>query len=495
MPTSPVQAPIFHIAVCGGGLAGYMTAAALCRHLPATYQITHIAAEATPPADILYGNVTAPSAYAFNLSCGVTEPALIRQSSTAFSLGTQYEMWGGEGRAWFQGFQLPLPILKGVPFHQYLTRQGEFDLEPYLASSLVARRGAFAHPPEQPAHPLSRVEYGYSLDATAYMGLFAAAVDAARVGVMRAGITEIEPGPEGIGALRLSDGQRVPADLFIDCTGPDALLLTLLGARHLVDRRSTDRQLGAVMNQSPSEQLGPAMRALTGRPFGWQSVTALQGATARLTVFAEDDEALALAAHGVAPDVAARAVPGRQAQAWIGNCVAIGQAAAVIEPLTPAPLMLLQADIERLVSLIPMSRDMAMECREFNRQFENDTDHADLFHRALFATTPMAGSSYWEAAHSQPNPKLDRKLTQFLSRGVLVSYDLEPFTPEDWTILHYGMGRRPRRSDRLTDQVPEHEVKRYLADMRAGIAAMAKSLPGHQAYMSGLKNFLAREGA
>lgn len=484
------QTPIVHIAVCGGGLAGYMTATALSRHLPARHQISFIAIEDSPAADIFYGNVTSPSAYDFNLSAGVTEPALVRQSSTAFSLGTQYESWGGEERTWFQGFQLPLPILNGVQFHQYLTRQGEYDLEPYLVSATAAKRGAFAHPPEQATHPLSRAEYGYNIDATSYLSVFASVMDAARVRVIRAGITGIELGPDGIDALRLSDGQTISADLFIDCTGPEATLLSRLGARRLGDRR-----LGAVMNQTPCDHLGPAMRTLTGRSFGWQSVTPLQGATARLTVFAEDDEDLALEAHGGDPDVKASAVLGRQAEAWIGNCVAIGQAAAVVEPLTPAPVMLLQRDIERLVSLIPLFRDMSMERREYNRQFENDYEHADLFHRAMFATTPVAGSSYWEAAHTQPNAKLDRKLTQFLSRGVLVSYDLEPFTPEDWTILHYGMGRRPRRSDRLADPLPENEVKQYLANMQGSIATMARTLPGHQAYMSGLKNFLAREGA
>ena len=467
-----------------------MTATALSHQLPATHRITFIAVEDTPSADIFYGSVTSPSAYDFNLSAGVTEPALVRQSSTAFSLGTRYETWGGEGKTWFQGFQLPLPILNGVPFHEYLTRQGQYDLEPYLVSAAAAKRGAFAHPPEAPAHPLSRAEYGYNFDATAYRSVFSSAMDAARVHIVRAGVADIELSAGGIGGLRLSDGQRVAADLFIDCTGPEATLLSRLGARQVGQRR-----LAAVMSRIPSDTLGPAMRTLTGRPFGWQSVTPLQGATAKLTVFAEDGEDPALAAHGAAPDVAARAVPGRQAQAWIGNCVAIGQAAAVVEPLTPAPIMRLQRDIERLLSLIPLSGDMAMERHEFNRQFDNDHEHAELFHRAMFATTPVAESSYWEAACTQPTTKLDRKITQFLSRGVLVSYDLEPFTPEDWIVLHYGMGRRPGRSDRLADQIPETEVKRYLADMQGGIATMARTMPGHHAYMSGLKNFLAREGA
>ncbi|HTM82288.1 tryptophan 7-halogenase [Asticcacaulis sp.] len=491
MSTYLHEMPVIHIAVCGGGLAGYMTAAALSRHLPATYRITFIVTDETPSTDIFYGSVTAPSAYDFNLSVGVSEPALVLESNSAFSLGTHYQAWGEDGRSWVQGFQLPLPILNGVQFHQYLTRQGIDTLEPYLVSAAAAKRGVFAHPPEQAANPLSRSEYGYQLDASAYSRLFALGIAPSRICIIRAGITEIQASTEGIGALHLSDGQRVSADMFIDCTGPEGLLLGRLGARP-----AGRRGLGAAMSLTPGETLGPAVRTLTGRPFGWQSITPLQGATAKLTVFSEEDECLALTAHGDDVDARANAAPGRQAQAWIGNCVAIGQAAAVVEPLTPAPIMLLQGDIERLISLIPLSRDMAMERREFNRRFADDHEYAELFQRALFATAPVAPSGYWKAAQgAAEDTKLVRKLTQFLSRGSLVSYDLEPFTPEDWTILHYGMGRRPRRSDRLADQAPEAQVKQYLSDLQRDIVASTGGLPSHHSYMSGLKRFLLQKSS
>jgi len=480
-----------HIAICGGGLAGYMTATALSRHLPETCRITLIVTEEAPAADIFYGSVTAPSAYDFNLSMGVSEPRLILESDTAFSLGTHYQAWGGEGRQWVQCFQQPLLVLGGVQFHQYLTRLGFDALEPYLVSATAARRGAFAHPPEQAAHPLSRAEYGYQFDITAYRKLFASAVNAPRLNVILAGIADIEAGPEGIEALRLSDDCTISADMFVDCTGPDAVLLTGLGGG-----QSAERRLGAVITQTQTQTLGAAVRTVTGQTFGWQSITPLQDKIAKLTVFTDGEEEAALAAHGEAPERRATAAFGRRSKAWIGNCVAIGQAAAMIEPLTPAPVMSLQRDIERLLSLIPLSRDMAMECREFNRQFDNDYQHADLFYRALFATTPLAGSAYWEAAVGQPaNAKLDRKLAQFLSRGVLVSYDLEPFTPEDWVILHYGMGRRPERSDRLADQAPQAQVRSYLSSLQNDINAAVAALPSHHTYMAGLKQFLKQKSS
>ncbi len=479
-----------HIAVCGAGLAGYMTAAALLRHLPATTQITLVVVDNEPAADIFYGNVTAPSAYNFNLSMGVSEPRLVLDSNTAFSLGTQYRDWGGDRRSWVQGFQLPLPILGGVQFHQYLTRQDKPELEPFLVSAEAAKRGAFAHPPETAGHPLARAEYGYQLHTVAYGELFAAAVRTSRVRFISAAIAEVDCHADGIACLHLSDGQTVTADLYIDATGPDAALLSRLGAEPAGGLR-----LGGLLSQIPCDTLGSAVRTLTGHAFGWQSQTPLQGAVAQLTVFAQDDEVAALSAHGDLPALRSSALLGPRDQAWIGNCAAVGQAAAMVEPLTPAPIMLLQADILRLISLIPLSRDMAMERREYNRQFVADYSHAELFRRALFAATPVDPSAYWQAeADLPPDTRLERKIAQFLSRGLLVAYDLEPFTPEDWVILHYGMGRRPVRRDRLTDQASDTEVDAYLTNLRRDIAAATRSLPPHDRYMVDLKRFLIEKG-
>lgn len=483
--------PLSHIVICGGGLAGYMTAAALLKALPSATEITHIVGPQQPAADIFYGGVTAPSAYGFNLALGVSEPSLVMDSSSAFSLGTKYQEWGGERRSWFQGFQLPLPILNGVPFHQYLIRQQIPDLEPFLVSAAAARRGAFAHPPEKAGHPFARAEYGYQFDAGPYCRLFANVIEGSRIRTIIADVADVETHSDAISAVHLSNGQSVSADLFIDCTGPEAALLSKLDGKYI-----GDRQLTAILSQHPSDKLGPAARTVSGHAYGWHSVTPSQGSFAKLSLFVDGGEEAALAWHEKMPDIRSTACFGRQTHAWTGNCVAVGQAAAMVEPLTPAPVMLLQKDIERLISLVPMSGEMSMERREFNRQFVDDYDHAELFRRAFFATTPMAQSPYWLAADALPaGPKLDRKLQQFLSRGVLVSYDLEPFTPEDWVILHYGMGRRPDRHDRLADQATTAELKRYFETLRRDVEASAFTLPSHDTYMTKLTRYLAREGA
>lgn len=481
--------PLASIVVAGGGLAANMTAAALAMQLPPSVKITLLECQDTSGTDLFYGTLSPPSSYAFNLSCGVSEPRVLLDSTTAFAWGTRFERWGGAQRSWVQCFHLPLPVLGGVLFHHYLTRLGLRELEPFLISAAAARLGAFAHPLEKNGGPLARAEYGYLLDPQSYLTQFAAAARARRVTVVQSQIAEVRTGEQGIAGIRVADGRELVADLYVDCSGPDALLLSRLGAGALQGRR-----LGAVFSTSAAEGVGAPHRLLTGADYGWQSDTALNGAKARMTVFDPASEAAALASHGADPQRRADVTLGSRAEAWMGNCVGVGHSTGVLEPLSHAPLLLLQRAVERLLTLIPFSAEMSVERREFNRQSAEDHLNAANFHRAWFETAPLANSAYWDAARAEPvHERLAVKLTQFEGRGILAAYDLEPVNPEDWTILHFGMGRVPARYDRVADREPEPELRKHIAAMAREVERFVATLPSHRDYMKKLQAHLRQK--
>jgi tryptophan halogenase len=480
------NSPIQQIVICGGGLAAHMTSAALARQLPPEIRIVWIDGPDSRDADLFYGGVAPSSAYAFNLGAAISEPRLMLDSDTTFAWGTNFSRWGAAGRSWIQCFHLPLPIIGGVLFHHHLWRHGFTELEPFLTSAMAARHGVFAHPVEKGPRLLARAEYGYQFDPYSYRAPFAAAARALRVDVITAGITDVETREGRIDAVRLSDGRRLEGDLFVDCTGPDARIVS-----RLADGVTGGRRLRAMLSHRSTDRIGPPCGTVTPREFGWQSETQLQRSVARLTVCSPESENDALAAHGGVPQKTVDIALGWRTAAWVGNCVAIGLAAGVVEPLTHAPMLLLQREIERLLTLVPFSRDMSVECREFNRQSVDDYSHAEIFNRALFETEPMFRAPYWVAAREEAaDEKLVRKIAQFESRGLLVAFDLEPFNAEDWTILHHGMGRRPARHDRVADRVPEAEVRPMLASMPRDIENLVKTMPTHHDYMINLIRYL-----
>jgi tryptophan halogenase len=479
---SESAAPIGHILVCGNGLAAQMTLAMLARHLPAAMRLSQVVPPDPGSGDLFYGNVTAPSAYAFNLAAGVDEPSLMLGSDTGFSWGTRYAGWGG--RTWTQCFTLPLPVVDGVLLHQYLAAIGSDRIDRFLAGAQAAKRNAFAHPPrgagDAGKHPLARADYGYQIDPVSYAQRFAAAIPPGRVTVIEGGIAEVTTGSGGIEVLRLDDGRTLTADLYVDCTGPEAALLARLEPDIVGGRRIT-----LTVQDSAGGRVAP-LRTVTATEHGWTSDTPLAGRTRRLTTGDADEPT-------DGPGDQATATLGRRAEAWAGNCVGIGHAAGVVEPITPAPIMLLERDIERLLALIPNAGDMGVERREYNRRFDDDFTHAALFNRALFAIDGLPDTPYWRAAQGDAVPdKLVRKIAMFTARGLLVAYDLEPFHPEDWTILHLGLGHRPARHDRLADRADTPRVRQFLDAMQRDVEQAVAPLPAADLYRTQLVQYLQR---
>ncbi len=476
-----------HILVCGSGLAGQMTVAALSAQAP-HIRITWLKIAGSETKDVLYGGLASPAAYDFNLAVGLDEPALILDSNTTFSFGTHYSQWGAKQRDWVQAFQAPFPVVDGVLFYHYLLQRGLYDIAPYLVSAEAARGGVFAHPPEDQRHPLAHAEYGYQFDHAAYGALFERRANPAATTVVGT-IAGIARDGDDIGSIGLTGGQSLAADLYVDCTGPDALL-----ASPLASPPETSRHLSFLSSRVAATEPAAPARTVTAGAFGWSAETQLQDSALRLTVYAPDSEDMAVQAHGDPPASRGDFTPGHRGVAWTGNCVAIGHAAGVAEPVTPAPFMLLQRDIERLLALLPISSGMAVERREFNRQYSDDYRHAELFNRALFDPGDAPVGPYWQAACDAPlDERLAGKIEQFESRGLHVAYDLEPFGLEDWIILHFGLGRRPDRYDRVADSTSREKIDQYLGRMRQDIAQAVRTMPRHDAYRQGLAKFLKQQ--
>lgn len=481
-----VDKPINSILVCGHGLAGQMTLTALSHNLPDNIQIIYLNLKDTQSFDQLYGSSLRPTAYNFHLKLGVTEPNLLQAGKTCFSYGTGYKNWGG--KSWIQSFHLPFPIWDKTPFHHYLMQRNE-RLEPYLISALAAKTGVFAHPPRDAKSPLSNAEYGYHICPDDMTNLLAHKGVPSNVAIINGTLKHITHGKGNkITSIALESGQIISADLYIDCSGPEAKLLSAVG--------STTQSLqshSAFMNNIPIDKLGPPMSIVEAYSFGWQSNTPLNGSVNRLTVFNSGSESDAHMSHGYDPDIHLSFSTGRRQRAWAENCVGIGQAATVQTPLTAVPLMLLHRDIDRLLELIPITDDMDIERREYNQRFDDDCENMCLFQDALFASDGLPTGSFWDEIRNKPkNPKLTRKLTQFESRGYFVSYDFEGFNQEDWTILHFGMGRRSKRYDLKIDQVDQVNTLKRLTSLRTACETIVKKMPPHDNYISNYLNYLEK---
>ena len=475
-----MQSALQSIAICGNGLAANMVVAALARTLDPRIKLLHLNASDDANGDLLYGHVTAPTAYSFLQSIGVDEPTLYGKTRSSFGFGTQYKTWS-QANEWVQAYHLPFPLIEGIPLQHFLTRRSR-GLGALLISAEAALAGRFAHPPEDPKSPLSRAEYGYQFSPAEWTACLLNARPEGRVQTLSGTISDVISDDAGRHRVRMHSGDVVEADLLIDCTGLSRRLISVQGTFE----RRYDCQV--TLQRRNDNALGAPLRIVEGHANGWTATVNLQGAMERLSVGAPEDMG-AESQHSVVATV------GRVREAWIGNVVAIGHSAHVLEPLTPAPMMLLQRDIERLLELIPVSADTSAERREYNRRFNDDAEHAELFHNAVMIGSRYEEGTYWSDARRHAlSPKLDRKIQQFEGRGLLAKYDLEPFNDEDWTILHFGVGRMPKRYDRQIDHLSDVEIDQKLNGLAQAVQATVTRMPPHQLYVEKMKRYFEKQG-
>ncbi len=479
------------IAICGSGMAAQLTAIALAKSLPSYFRLTLINDTSTGNNDAFYGHVCAPTAYSFHLKLGLSEPDLMMLSDTGFSYGTQYQKWALQDLNWLQCFHLPLPIQDGVEFQHCLLRAGHSTLEPYLVSAQAALKGRFAHPPSDPNSALSRAEYGYQFSTDEYSSVLRKTAQRYHEPqLVRHNTKQIRVVHQNseIDCLILDDERKIKADFYVDCTGPNANLLSKLSVKN--NDPESNRTLSYLASKLNTRAPLTSARTVDSFEFGWQSNTPVRGHVERLTVFCGQDHAQAKTVHGESHEINDCLI-GRRSKAWVGNCLAIGHAAAIIEPLTPAPHMLLQRDIERLLELIPVNRDMAIERTEYNRRFRLDYDHASLFNRALYCTDSLPNSTFWQEASKSPmDDKLKIKLTQFDNRGIVSMFDLEPFNSEDWLIQFFGMNRCVTQYNRFADRFPLNALKEWFAAQKNGIDALTNKMPSPDQYITRMLDYV-----
>jgi tryptophan halogenase len=183
---------------------------------------------------------------------------------------------------------------------------------------------------------------------------------------------------------------------------------------------------------------------------------------------------------------AARFEQGRKAEPWSANVVAMGAAAAVLEPYHGLGLHLVQSAIERLLRLLPHDLPALPEQQEYNRETELELDRARDLVIATYALNGRVGDPMFEALRATDLPdELAAKLDLYRSRGRITLLDGDLLEEPEWALLLDEFGLRARRYDALVDSVPLDRLEAQFARMRELLIASVRPLPLHGDYLLG----------
>jgi tryptophan 7-halogenase len=486
------------IVIVGGGTAGWMSAAALATALKGRYAIRLV--ESDEIGIVGVGEATIPMIQIFNKVVGIAEAEFIQATQGTFKLGIEFVNWGRQGERYMHGFGRIGQDLWAVRFDQYWQKMKALGraqpLENYCLTRMASRANRFLPPqPNLANSPLSDVAYAYHFDASLY-ARFLRGFSEAR-GVQRSeGKIErvVQREADGhVEAVVLASGERIPGELFIDCSGFRGLLdqqALKTGFEDWTHWLPCDRALAVPCEPAPV--LTPYTRSTAHRA-GWQWRIPLQHRTGNGHVYCSrhvsDDEAAAtllanLDGKPLADPRPIRFTTGMRKQGWNKNVVAVGLASGFLEPLESTSIHLIQASIQRLIDFFPDRGFAAADIAEYNRQSRFDYERIRDFIILHYHLNQREDSDFWrECAHMNVPDTLRHKMELYRAHGRLLRIDNELFSEYAWLQVFEGQNLVPEGYHPLVDLQSEDAIADYLESVRQVVAKCVEVMPDHRAFI------------
>jgi len=491
--------PIQRIAIVGGGTAGWMAAAILARRLKR--ELVRIEVVESPDIGTVgVGEATIPPIRQFNHALGLDENDFLRATQGTFKLGIEFRDWSRIGRTYLHPFGLLGLNAEHVSLHQEWLRLRslgeETSFEEYSCNAVVAKAGRFKRPTSQDAMPWDSFSYAFHFDAALYAEYLRGYAQARGVARVERRVVNVDLWPANgfIRALQLDDGQRIEADLFIDCSGFRGLLIEQAlktGYEDWTHWLPCDQAVAVPCeNTAP---LTPYTRS-TARTAGWQWRIPLQHRIGNGYVYcsryiSDDEAAETLMANLDGPAQAEprflRFTTGRRRKLWNKNCIALGLASGFLEPLESTSIHLIQKGLTHLLNLFPDRHCSPALVDEYNRIAIEEYDRIRDFIVLHYKATTRDDAPLWRYCRDMPIPEtLGHKMRQFSSSGRVVRYGGELFATPNWLAVLLGQEIWPQKHDPLVDQRPPGPLRAHLQQIRTVIARAAEEVPRHEDYIA-----------
>ncbi len=491
--------PIRSIAIVGGGTAGWMTAVGLAKFLKALkVRIRLIESEQIGTVGV--GEATIPPIMHFIRGAGIDEDDLIRKVGATFKLGIEFKDWTRPGHSYMHPFGQTGFDIGPLSFSTcwlHARRQGHAArLEEYSLEATAAYAGKFMRPVPAAHSPLERITYALHFDASLFARYLRGIAESEGVirteGKVASATLHAEDG--SIDALLLDSGERVEADLYIDCSGFRGLLIE--DALHTGYERwnhwlPCDRAVAA-----PCERSGPlsSYTRATARRAGWQWRIPLQHRVGNGYVYSSEFLSDDLAHEELVSSLEGKALAaplrltfstGRRKLFWNKNCVAIGLSSGFLEPLESTSIHFIQRGITMLLTLFPDRAFHSADIDRYNAILGAEYERVRDFLVLHYSTTERDQGELWHYCRNLVLPdSLREKLELFRSHGRILRDNSELFPSQSWFYVLVGQNGMPSADDPLAGVINPHVVNDSLRKIHEVVRNCAASMPTHEDFIA-----------
>jgi len=486
------------VVIVGRDVAAWLTANALARALGGTGLRVEVAElpGLLRPQDTL---ASLPMLENFHRLLGFDEHDLLKATAGVYSLGQNFVNFSNNTPPFFHPYGSHGGSINRVAFMPFWikARQAGLNvaLEEFSLTAVAAKQGRFFIPTSDMS-AYGRLDYAYHLKARPYVQFLKAQALRRGVEVQPVRLFDIrrDAGTGHVTSLVSGDGREISGDLFIDASGPESLLLGEgLGAgfESWSQWFPGNRVLTVSGERLRNLPAYSQVRALTA---GCLHLTPVQDMTGLQHVYSDahmnDQEALEatalIAGLRLQPDaVVSPLKPGHRRQAWVDNCIAVGEAAGSFDPIDNVGLHALQTGLAHLIDLFPVSADSRLEAQEYNTRMQQAFERIRDYQIAHYKLNCIDNEPFWDRLRAMEIPDtLAYKIDLFKARGMVPLYEEEVFVADDWLALFAGHGLMPRSYDPMADMTPDEEAIRHFQNILGVIRQTVEKMSSHDAFIA-----------
>lgn len=503
--SSPVNEPIDHLVIMGGGTAGWMAAAAIGKVFRNTaMKITLIESSAIGTVGV--GEATIPEMINFNRTLGIDEQEFLKFTKGTFKLGIEFVDWMGDGGSYIHPFARYGTALGATPFFHYWQRLNNLGaaqpLSEYSFCIQLCKQNKFVKPMNVPNSPLREIDYAYHFDAGLYAQFLKKYAEACGVVHVDAKVVGVQKNPSNgyIQSLMLEQGGQIDADFFIDCTGFRGVLIEEALHSGYEDWSHLLPCDSAMAVATPALAHAPPYTRSSARDAGWQWRIPLQHRTGNGYVyssrFLSDEQARAtllqnLEGEPLSDPRLIRFKTGVRRYPWKKNCVSFGLSSGFLEPLESTSIHLVYEALAHFLGLFPSKVIQPELVKKYNElQMRSFTTIRDLLIFHYWANNRTG--EFWDCCRNMEIPeRLRNKVELYQSTGRIFQEDNELFSDVTWISVFLGQGISTTVYNPIADTLSVADLKQRMEDVKHIIHYASQQLPSHREYVS--KYCLAKE--
>jgi tryptophan halogenase len=488
---------IKRIAIVGGGTAGWMAASILARALPGTRTVITVI-ESPDIGTVGVGEATIPPIIDLLRFLSINEADFVKHTQSTYKLGIKFTNWSRAGHSYWHPFGTFGAMINLRPFHHAWHKARSEGLAPrfndFSLNATLGDAGKFRFVDPAAPGPAAGLRHALHFDAglvAQYLRAYSERLGVARLERTVAQATRREDG--FLDELVFSDGTRLQADLYIDCSGFRGVLIEgalQTGYLNWSDVLPCDRAV-AVPTELASAR--PPYTAAISHSAGWRWRIPLQHRAGNGYVYSSahigDSQALdeLLSAVGEKPSADPRFlrfVTGRRKLFWNRNCVALGLASGFLEPLESTSIHLVMSGVYKLLEHFPHTSFAQSNIDSYNTELIQEIERIRDF-IVLHYLTGRSDTPLWSYCQSMKLPdSLAQRIELYKRTGRIRVKAGELFTDVSWFYIFEGIGIVPDTYDPLMDVVDMNQLREILGSMAQSTAQAAHAVPSHDSYFS-----------